>query len=121
MEARAAGQERGRRNANKQLPVDARRRSERARDGRPQGPGWTESPVHPAAGLDLEAGVVVVLELGAEGHVPPVGHERDLGLHEPGEPLSGPLRRHELADYTVHDPSADAWGAAAPDHVVPRP
>src|SRR5438093_10442440 len=103
MEARASGQESGRWNANKKLPVDARRRSERARDGRPQGPGWTESPVHPAAGLDLEAGVVVVLELGVEGPVQPVGHERDLVLHEPGEPLSRHVRRKELVGWTVND------------------
>src|SRR5437762_9220288 len=101
MEARAAGQERGRRNANKQLPVDARRRSERARDGRPQGPGWTESPVHPAAGLDLEAGVVVVLELGAEGHVQPVWHERDLVLHEPDRKSTRLNSSHRCISYAV--------------------
>src|SRR2546430_3893087 len=40
----------------------SRRRSERARDGGPQGPGRAEPPVHTTAGLDLEAGVVVVLD-----------------------------------------------------------
>src|SRR5256886_14016347 len=119
MEARASGQESGRWNANKELPVDGRRRSERARDGGPQGPGWTESPVPPGAGLDLEAGVVVVLELGAEGHVQPVGHERDLVLHEPGEPLSCNMRRQELDDCTVDDAIVDEAVAERPTQVVP--
>src|SRR5437667_12845032 len=100
MEARASGQESGRWNANKKLPVDARRRSERARDGRPQGPGWTESPVHPAAGLDLEGGVVVVLELGAEGHVQPGRRARALDLHEPREQRSRRVRPSALDRWT---------------------
>src|SRR5439155_4508771 len=119
MEARASGQESGRWNANKKLPVDARRRSERGRDGRSQGPRWTESPVHPAAGLDLEAGVVVVLELGAKCHVQPVGHERDLVLHKPGEPLSCNMRRQEGDGRAVDDAIVDETVAEPPDQVVP--
>src|SRR6266566_475689 len=107
MERGAAGQEIGRLGGGEQLPVDARRRSQRARDGRPDGPGRAESPVPTCAGLDLEAGVVVVLELGAKCDVQPVGHERDLVLDERGEPLSCNMRRQEGEGRAVDDAIVD--------------
>src|SRR5207245_4694690 len=66
MEARAPGDNVGWLSGKEQLAVDPRRRSQRARDGRPQGPRRAEPPAHTAAGLDLVARLVVVLNLGAE-------------------------------------------------------
>src|SRR6267378_2275932 len=85
---RAAGKEVGRLTRDEQFPVDARRRSHRPRNRRPQRAGRAECPIHAAARLDLESGVVVMLDLRAEREVQPLGSERDLVLSESGEPMS---------------------------------
>src|SRR6266702_2029607 len=78
MEVGTAGEEVGWFGGSKQLPVDARRRPQCPRHGHPERAGRPRPPAHTAAGLDLEAGVVVVLDLGADGYVDAVGNERDL-------------------------------------------
>src|SRR2546430_12399914 len=95
MEVGTAGEEVGWFGGSKQLPVDARRRPQCPRHGHPERAGRARPPAHTAAGLDLEAAVVVVLDLGADGYVDAVGNERDLVLDEPGEPLSRDVQRHE--------------------------
>ena len=118
MEARTAGEEVGRLGRSKELPVDSRRRAQRPRNRRPDRPGRAEPPVHPAAGLDLEADIVVVLDLGAEGHGQPAGDERDLVLDEPGEPLSRDARRQEGQHGAVGDTIVDQAVAESPHDVV---
>src|SRR3989441_3015939 len=50
---------------------------------------------------------VVVLDLGAEGHVQPVGNERDLVLDKSAEPLSRDSRRQEGQHGAVGDAVVD--------------
>src|SRR6267143_3218255 len=88
VETRAPRQEVRRLAGRIELPVDSRWGSDRPGYRRPQRRGRAERPIHSAAGLDLEAGVVVVLDLGAEGQVQPVGNQGDLVLDESSEPLS---------------------------------
>ena len=47
----------------------------------------------PAAGLDLEAAVPVVLEFGPEDEPPPVLHKRDVVLEERAEEVGAPAGR----------------------------
>src|SRR5437879_8513428 len=119
MEVRTAGEEVGRLGRGEELPVDSRRRAQRARDGCPKGSGRGQPPVYPAAGLDLEADIVVVLDLGAEGHVQPVGNERDLVLDKSAEPLSRYSRRQEGQHGAVGDAVVDQAVAEAPHDVLP--
>src|SRR3989441_9402955 len=62
---------------------------------------------------------VVVLDLGAEGHVQPVGNERDLVLDKSAEPLSRDSRRQEGQHGAVGDAVVDQAVAEAPHHVLP--
>src|SRR5437879_4782530 len=119
MEARAAGEERGWRDPSKQLPVDSRGGAHRPGYRRPEGRRRTERPIHSTAGLELEAGVIVVLDLGAESHVQSVGNEGDLVLDKSGEPLSRDVARQEGKDRAVGDAIVDQAVAESPDQVMP--
>src|SRR2546423_14390798 len=121
MEARAAGEEIGRLGGSKQLSVDARWSSDRPGYRRPERRGRTERPIHSTAGLDLEAGVVVVFDLAAECNLQAVGNERDLVLNKSGKPLSRHVRRQERQGRAVYDAIVDQAGAQSPPHVMSGP
>src|SRR6266849_907119 len=95
MEVGTADEEVGWFGGSKQLPVDARGGSDRPGYRRPERRGRTERPIHSAAGLELEPGVVVVFDLCAQRQVNAVGEQRDLVLDEPGEPLARDVQRQE--------------------------
>src|SRR5213076_1661385 len=75
-------------------------------------------PTHAPAGLKLESGVVVVLDLGPEYHVQPLRNESNLILHEPGEPLSPHVGRQKGQHWSVLDAVVDESETEAPDDTV---
>ena len=117
VEGWTAGEEVGRLSRCKQLPVDSRRRPERSGDGRPQRAELADRPIHAAARLDLDTGIVVVLDLGAERQVKVRG-ERDLVLSKSREPLPRDMGRQECQSGAVGHTIVDQAVAQSPDHVM---
>src|SRR5439155_1080470 len=121
METRPAGEEVGWFGGSKELPVNARGGSDRPGYRRPERGGRTEPPIHSAAGLELEPGVVVVFDLCAQRQVEAVGAQGDLVLDEPGEPLARDVQRQECQRGVRADSRAivDVPVPEPPDHVMP--
>src|SRR5204863_7758319 len=73
---------------SKQFAVNPRRRSDGARNSRPEGLSETQLPSQAAAGLKFKSSVIVVFDLGAERQMQPVSNQRDFVLPKRAEPLA---------------------------------
>ena len=78
--------------------VEDRRGAHRARAGEPDHVGLGRPPGEAQARLVLEAAVIVVLELRADGEAQPLARERDLVLDERGVEVVAPPRRVDGED-----------------------
>ena len=71
--------------------------------------------------LHLEAGIAVVLQLGAEDEGEALRHQDDLVLHEPGEQVGAAAGRVEAEKERPADVVADPAVPCPDQHVVPPP
>ena len=99
--------------------VETGGRAHGPRDRAPQGVPVVRGPGGTDARLHLQARVVVVLELRAEGQAQAVRHQRDLVLHEGADEVERTVVRDELHHRAVGHLVAGDPGAEAPDHVLP--